>query len=284
MDFNKLEELQQAWIDGDGFDYNAGITIAGIPYNRRSGTDQTFENIMVNKKAAFVIYTTTLSMKEKANEAGLNQWIVMVWKTQPNSTIVPGVVITETPSRFVSTIERVTESDRQIEEQTQVIGDVVVLQIELPSGAGAIKGKVDTGADVCSLHADSMKVSGNSVTFTNSELSDSTITAPMVDKQAVKSSDGGVEYRPVIMLNVVINDKPVKGVQFNLNNRSEMEYKCLVGQNLLEKTGFMINPSQDEVPNNEMRESDEWLDDETMNEITVDIDALLEACESEEWI
>ena len=155
------------------------------------------------------------------------------------------------------------EPTAELEEQTQVIGDVVILKIDLPSGTGAIKGKVDTGAEICSLHADQIQMSEGSVKFINKELSDNVITAPLTEKQAVKSSDGGIEYRPVIVLDVVVNDKPVKQVQFNLNDRSIMEYGCLVGQNLLEKTGFMINPSQDDVPHNEVRESKEeepnWL-------------------------
>ena len=122
--------------------------------------------------------------------------------------------------------EEPAEEPAELEEQTQVIGDVVVLKIDLPSGAGAIKGKVDTGAEVCSLHADKIEMSEGSVKFINRELSDNVITAPMTEKQAVKSSDGGIEYRPVIVLDVVVNDKPVNQVQFNLNDRSMMEYGC----------------------------------------------------------
>ena len=52
-------------------------------------------------------------------------------------------------------------------------------------------------------------------------------------------------------------------MMFNLNDRSEMEYPVLIGQNILDKGGFLINPQ---------------LEDEEL-----DWDALVETLEFEEF-
>ena len=268
MEFENLEQVEKSWLSGD-FTYPPELYIQDIHYKFRHSSEDDFITY-VKGQHPFVIYQTSIDHKEHAKEIGLNQWLVFMWNSE-DSHIHPQKARAVSPQRFIHTIQHESEN---LDEQTQVIGDVVVLRIDLPSGAGAIKGKVDTGAEVCSLHADQMQISDGHVKFTNAELSENVITAPLVEKQAVKSSDGGVEYRPVVVFDVIINDKPVRKVQFNLNDRSEMEYKCLVGQNLLEKTGFMINPSQDEVPHGEMRENDEWVEDDVLNEATINFEEL----------
>jgi hypothetical protein len=155
---------------------------------------------------------------------------------------------------------------KAVYEQVETIGDVALLKIQLPSGVVALKGKVDTGAEISSLHVDGTpKIIGQTVQFFNRNASPNVIQAPLVDRQAVSSADGGTEYRPVIELDVEVNGKPVRKAMFNLNDRSEMEYPVLIGQNVLEKTNFLVNPKQDGI-----RESDDWLTEEELSELSED--------------
>ena len=73
------------------------------------------------------------------------------------------------------------------------------------------------------------------------------------------TADGGVEYRPVVELNIELNGKKMSRVLFNLNNRDKMEYPCLIGQNVLEKSGFLVDPNM----NGPVGEADEdgWIPD-----------------------
>lgn len=132
------------------------------------------------------------------------------------------------------------------ESQQQVIGDTVEVSFSYFSNSKPIRGKVDTGADVCSLHVSKWNSSNNRVTFVAPHLSNNTITAPLSDNQAVKSADGGVEYRPVVEFDITINGKELRKVAFNLNDRSQMEYPILIGQNALEQGKFLVNPSATE--------------------------------------
>lgn len=126
------------------------------------------------------------------------------------------------------------------------IGSTVEVRFTSIPGSVPMKGKVDTGADVSSLHATEYSIVDGRVTFMCPELSRNRITIPLVTQQAVKSSDGGQEYRPVVSLNVKINGKLMTNVEFNLNDRGNMKFPILIGKNILIKGGFKIDPRLDE--------------------------------------
>lgn len=161
--------------------------------------------------------------------------IGMKW-TLCENTLKP-IIITEISDMIYSTI---------CENTQQVIGDTVEVIFSYFSNAKPIRGKVDTGADVCSLHVSKWNTSNNRVSFIAPHLSNNTITANLYDNQAVKSADGGVEYRPVVEFDITINGKELKKVIFNLNDRSQMDSPVLIGQNALEQGKFLVNPSANE--------------------------------------
>ncbi|MFC1690628.1 RimK/LysX family protein [Nanoarchaeota archaeon] len=66
---------------------------------------------------------------------------------------------------------------------------------------------------------------------------------PVVKKKTVKSAVGK-EVRSVINVNFVLGSKNLKD-QFSLADRSHMKYKVLIGQNVLKKEGFLIDPTKE---------------------------------------
>lgn len=169
------------------------------------------------------------------------QPIALLWRAYNNGRIVPWTATTVN-----GVISEATIGAGGQEADPNHIGDVVDVKITSLPNSNILKGKVDTGATISSLHADRYKINGGQVEFVSKALSNHVITVPLSDQQAVKSADGGTEYRPVIELNVKINDKVLTGQQFNLNDRGSMEHSVLIGQNVLEKGGFLINPRMNE--------------------------------------
>ena len=130
-------------------------------------------------------------------------------------------------------------------QDREVIGDFVELRfVSLPSSS-FIRGKVDTGATICSLHCEKFQVNEQSqqITFKCRQLSNNSITVPMTEQQAVKTSDK-TEYRPVIEMSVKVGNQVIEKVKFNLNNRSTMDTPVLIGQNLIKAGNFLIDPKQ----------------------------------------
>lgn len=126
-----------------------------------------------------------------------------------------------------------------------VIGDFVELRFTDLASSQFVRGKVDTGATICSLHCEGHEIDekSNQITFKCSVLSPNSITMPLSDRQAVKNADG-TEYRPVVELSVKVDDTIIEKVKFNLNDRSAMDCPVLVGQNLIKAGKFLIDPSR----------------------------------------
>lgn len=133
----------------------------------------------------------------------------------------------------------------------RIVGEEVDATIIGFNHGVAIRGKIDTGADMSSIHAENIKIIDTQdydspmVKFT---YGDSVYTMPLHDKVAVQSSDNaeGVEYRPVVQFDVKIHDRLLSKVSFNLNDRSDMPFKLLIGKNLLTKGSFLIDPKLEE--------------------------------------
>ena len=129
----------------------------------------------------------------------------------------------------------------------QVIGNEV--EVNFTSlGNRSLMGKVDTGATTSSLHATNIKVAGNRVTFVCEHLSNNAITMELSGAQEVHSADGGGQQRPIVKFNIDIAGKAMSGVAFNLNDRSNMDDPVLIGQNILQAGGFIIDVNKEEQP------------------------------------
>lgn len=139
------------------------------------------------------------------------------------------------------------------EQQDQhVIGDTTKVSFGA-FHSKPIEGKVDSGATTSCLHATDIHVNGGSVTFKCQALSANVITMSLAGTQDVSSADGGENERPVIRTDVEIDGKLIKNVEFNLNDRSEMDSPVLIGQNILKAGGFVIDVTHnDKQPNNNL--------------------------------
>lgn len=110
-----------------------------------------------------------------------------------------------------------------------------------------IHGKVDTGATTSSLHAERISVSrdGSKVSFISPSLSNNVITLEIDSQQEVHSADGGGNQRPVVQMEIVIDGVHLGPMQFNLNDRGDMDNELLIGQNILRAGNFVVDVQQD---------------------------------------
>jgi len=133
--------------------------------------------------------------------------------------------------------------------EREVIGDYIELRFTNLPSSSFLRGKVDTGATICSLHCDGHQINEQTgqITFKCSHLSANSITVPLADRQAVKTADNGTEYRPVIEMSVKVGENVIDNVKFNLNDRSKMDCPILIGQNLIKEGNFLIDPKKQVV-------------------------------------
>lgn len=112
-----------------------------------------------------------------------------------------------------------------------------------------LKAKIDTGAKTSSLHCSYIKQSDeNTVTFevlddTHKKYRKKKYSMPIQRVARVKSSNGSMESRYVILSKVIIFDK-IYDVEFTLRNREKMNFPILLGREFL-KQGFLVDVNKE---------------------------------------
>ncbi len=123
--------------------------------------------------------------------------------------------------------------------------------IELDNPKVRFKARVDTGAQTNSMHAENIKekqIQGESyVEFTTKDFSGNkhTLLKKVIKKSKVKGTSGISGNRYVIRLNVLFGDRSIE-TNVNLNDRSNLRHKFLVGRNLL-IGDYIVDVSQSRV-------------------------------------
>lgn len=139
----------------------------------------------------------------------------------------------------------VVVNDRDLPDNTgekKILGNYAEVKFTSLPNNQPVKAKIDTGATMSSLHARDVNIRGKSVTFVSDVLSPNKITMDMKSQQDIGSADGGVERRPVVVFDIELDGHPVPGVEFNLNDRTDMDTPILIGQNILQGGHFLVDP------------------------------------------
>lgn len=107
---------------------------------------------------------------------------------------------------------------------------------------GPIEAKIDSGNGAYNvLHGFNIVEDGNQVTFFT--VDDKKITKELVEKIDINVGSGHVEERPVVEFDIEIGDKLYPKTKFSIGDRTENEYKILVGKDFIEQLGGLIDVS-----------------------------------------
>ena len=114
-----------------------------------------------------------------------------------------------------------------------------------------VKAKIDTGARSSSIHAfdlEALERDGEPwVRFSihpwqKSDDDHVELTLPVLDVREVRSSNGQVEQRYAVALDVTLAGRTITTVM-TLSNRDEMGFRMLIGREALER-GFLVDSSR----------------------------------------
>jgi hypothetical protein len=248
--FKNIEEFSKAFVNED-FLLDPKVEVANQTFNLNVRSKTAVTEAFAGKKP-IVIYTCE----------GATSQLICFWTSKGNS-VVPGGAILSDKSIFKTGEELVVEmnGEKITIRPDQLIGDIATVKFTSFSSPRELKAKVDTGATISSLHADNYKINGNTVTFTCTPLGPNSVTIPLKTQHAVKSPDGGTNYRPVVELNVKVNGKLMNNVLFNLNDRGNMDQPVLIGQNILQAGKFFVDPSRNETVELDLSELEKLIED-----------------------
>jgi hypothetical protein len=139
--------------------------------------------------------------------------------------------------------DNTTTSADEIIESTEVGFQEPVI-IQGINGNQPIQAKIDTGADMCSLHATDIEVANNTVTFV---FNNKRYRMNISGTQQVKQAGTDPTNRPIITITLNIAGNNVPNVECNLSDRTDM-IPLLIGKNALQASDFIITTSQQENP------------------------------------
>ena len=127
-----------------------------------------------------------------------------------------------------------------ISESIETEKNVIILGI---NSNEPINGKIDTGAECCSLNAQDIKTKEDVVEFT---FKDSRYRMDLSNQHEIKTADGGSELRPVVSVSCKVDGNVYKDILMNLNDRGDLG-DLLIGMNLIDHLNITGKPSLEEV-------------------------------------
>jgi len=137
--------------------------------------------------------------------------------------------------------EESAQGSSEEEEEATAVGLEEKIVIKHINDNQPFEGKVDTGADRCSLHGENIEVGENYVRFSIGE----TRYKVALERFVTVLAANGSEKRPIVKFNVEFNGNSFENIEFNISDRSDMKYQVIIGKNLLEVAGVLVNPTQE---------------------------------------
>lgn len=265
-EYKNIQHLEQTFIQGQMGQFPETLIVEGIRYNfLQHRDDVTWRDIVTNKtNKAMTIYSIAKDQenaqqfqqiqRDVDNRAVPDEILAFGWSATNQMRVAPIGNAFTTRSR-VSTNRMFEQTDISYSEPVTIAG----LNDDQP-----FQSKIDTGADLCSLHAENIQVNNGTVSF---ECGGKRYQMQMHRSQAIKQADSEPEQRPVVLLNFVIAGHTIPNVECNLNDRSGMSSPLLVGRNLLSKHDFNIQTNENgELTDEEWEQMDALFEDRVIEE------------------
>ena len=112
-------------------------------------------------------------------------------------------------------------------------------------GLGKVKAKTDTGNTAHNvLHGIVREMGNDTVVFET--INEKIIKLPFEETIKIHIGSGNKEDRPVVKFNVSINGNKYENVPFSIADRSENEYKVLLGEEFIKHNGGLVDLNKED--------------------------------------
>ena len=137
-----------------------------------------------------------------------------------------------------------------------IIGTITHVKIKHFNDEQPIEARVDTGANISSIHGTNIVLGDNTIKF---DFNNVTYKFHLLKMTKIKQSDSenGAVARPVIRVDMEINDVLLRNVEVTVTERDHMKYEVLLGRQTLAAAGVLVNPALGMVDNSNSTNSEE---------------------------
>lgn len=106
-------------------------------------------------------------------------------------------------------------------------------------GIGKLKAKTDTGNEAYNvIHGVDVVIDKKTVTFSTHN---GKVSLPLHDTIKIHIGDGNIQDRPVVLCNCIVNGIKYQNVPFSVSDRSENDYKVLLGAPFIKTVGGRVD-------------------------------------------
>lgn len=167
-------------------------------------------------------------------------------KTEPEKTDEVDMTIKD---------DEVTLSNDVTDTENKIVGTITHVKIKHFNDDEPIEARVDTGATLSSIHGDNIEISDSTVKF---KFKDTTYKFYLVKTTKIKqASSEESNERPVISVDMTIDDIELRNVLLTVTDRSHMNYDILLGRQTLASGGFLVNPAIGNISDSKQENKEE---------------------------
>ena len=146
----------------------------------------------------------------------------------------------ETPNKDAENKEVIEpEKEKISNDDFSLVGSVDKIIIKYFNDEKPIDVRIDTGAEYSSINGSDIDMNDETISFT---FGDFRYRFSLLKSVKIVAANGK-EKRPIIRLDIVIDDNVLHNVEFTVNDRGGLNYDVLLGRRALAQANVLVNPA-----------------------------------------
>ncbi len=131
------------------------------------------------------------------------------------------------------------EAEKIKADDFELVGSVDSVIVKYFNDEEPIHARIDTGAEYSAINGQDIETTDETITFTFGEFR---YRFSLIKSVKIVAANGD-ERRPTIRLDIVINNKLIRNVEFTVNDRDGLNYEILLGRRALSQANMLVNPA-----------------------------------------
>ena len=150
------------------------------------------------------------------------------------------------------------EKEKINNDDFSLVGSVDKIIIKYFNDEKPVDARIDTGAEYSSINGSDIDMNDDTISFT---FGDYRYRFSLLKSVKIIAANGK-EKRPIIRLDIVIDDNVLHNVEFTVNDRGGLNYDVLLGRRSLAQANVLVNPALPHLSTKSLNTVDAKKDDE----------------------
>ena len=174
--------------------------------------------------------------------------------TQGKETEEDEEVSKATPDTADANSEVIEPEKKKMEnDDFAVVGSVDKITIKYFNDEKPISTRIDTGAEYSSINGSNIDITDETIAF---DFGDYRYRFSLLKNVNIVAANGK-EKRPIIRLDIVIDNETLHNVEFTVNDREGLNFDVLLGRRALAQANVLVNPAFVHLASSDPKEEDE---------------------------